>query len=128
MGRRHRYVHARLATNASLSVDQQHAERGVYVVSGAVSLAPEGEVYGEGTLLILPAGVEVTLSARDGADVMVLGGAPLDGDRHIYWNFVSSRRERIEQAKRDWDAGHFGLVVGDEHERIPLPADVGTPR
>ncbi len=122
------YVHARLAAGASLLVDQQYAERAIYVVTGAVSLQEGGEEYAEGTLLILPASVEVRVESRDGADVMLLGGAPLEGDRHIYWNFVSSSRERIEEAKRAWRAGEFGTVVGDEHERIPLPDDVGTPR
>jgi redox-sensitive bicupin YhaK (pirin superfamily) len=55
------------------------------------------------------------------ARVMLLGGEPLDGPRHMFWNFVSSRPERIEQAKRDWAEGRFPLVPGDEHERIPLP-------
>lgn len=121
------YVHARLPANSSLVVDQQHAERGVYVVSGAIALSPRGELYEEGTLLILPAGVEVALSTSVGADVMLLGGAPLDGDRHVYWNFVSSSLERIERAKQRWREGAFGTVIGDEHESIPLPDEVGTP-
>lgn len=122
------YVHARLAANASLLVDEQHRERAVYVVSGAVGLAPEAEHYPEGTLLVLPEGVEVSLATRHGADVMLLGGAPLDGDRHVYWNFVASSHERIERAKRQWQAGGFGTVSGDEVERIPLPPELGTPR
>lgn len=122
------YVHARLAAGASLVVDREHAERAVYVVSGALALEPGGEEYGEGTLLVLPTHADVTLTSREGADAMLLGGAPLDGDRHIYWNFVSSSLERIERAKVDWRQNRFGSVVGDEHERIPLPEDVGTPR
>jgi redox-sensitive bicupin YhaK (pirin superfamily) len=122
------YVHAQLAANASLLVDGQHDERGVYVVSGSVALTPDGEHYEEGTLLILPAAAEVRLSTRGGADVMLLGGARLDGDRHVYWNFVSSSLERIEHAKRQWQAGGFGTVIGDEVERIPLPPEPGTPR
>ncbi len=61
------------------------------------------------------------LATEAGASVMLLGGAPLPGARHIYWNFVSSSLERIDKAKADWQAGRFGAVAGDEHEFIPLP-------
>lgn len=114
------YVNARLRSGASLAVDAEHAERAVYVAAGSVSLRGDDAVYGEGMLLILPAG-DAELVSRDGANVMLLGGASLAGERHIYWNFVSSSLERIEQAKADWQGGRFGKVVGDEHEFIPLP-------
>jgi redox-sensitive bicupin YhaK (pirin superfamily) len=117
------YVHAQLAAGAQLEVDDEHAERAVYVASGAASLGPGEREHGEGTLLVLPAGQSVQLATRAGASVLLLGGAPLAGERHIYWNFVSSSLERIEKAKSDWRAGRFGIVVGDEHERIPLPED-----
>jgi redox-sensitive bicupin YhaK (pirin superfamily) len=112
------YVHAELQGGASVDVDEHHAERAVYVAQGSLLLGPAE--YREGTLLVLPPG-RVELGSRDGAKLMLLGGAPLDGDRHIYWNFVSSSPERLEQAKRDWREGRFGKVVGDEHESIPLP-------
>ncbi len=121
------YVHARFAPGARLEVDRQHAERAVYVATGSVMLEGGAE-YGEGNLLVLPPAAEVTLTSRGGAEALLIGGAPLDGDRHIYWNFVSSDLGRIERAKRDWQAGGFGAVVGDEHERIPLPEEIGTPR
>jgi redox-sensitive bicupin YhaK (pirin superfamily) len=112
------YVHAEMAAGASLQLDQQHQERAVYVAAGRVQL---GTVeYGEGTLLVLPPGA-VEIGSSSGAQAMLLGGAPLDGERHIYWNFVSSSRERLEQAKRDWREGRFAKVVGDEQEFIPLP-------
>jgi redox-sensitive bicupin YhaK (pirin superfamily) len=114
------YVHARVAAGASFEADAEHAERAVYVASGSLEL--DGTEYEAGNLLLLPAGVRVPLASRTGADLMLLGGAPLEGDRHIYWNFVSSSLARIEQAKSDWTAGHFGKVIGDEHEFIPLPA------
>ena len=122
------YVHARLSALASVAVDEQHEERAIYVASGSISLEADGPEYGEGALVILPRGVQVTLSSRYGADAMLLGGAPLDGDRHIYWNFVSSSLERLEQAKRDWRERRFGTVVGDEQELIPLPEEPGNPR
>lgn len=115
------YVHAQLLPGARLDVDDEHAERAVYVASGAVSLGQGGREHGEGTLLVLPEGQAVQLATSDGASVMLLGGARLAGARHIYWNFVSSSLERIEDAKAGWQAGRFGTVVGDEHEFIPLP-------
>jgi redox-sensitive bicupin YhaK (pirin superfamily) len=72
-------------------------------------------------MAILRSGAEVILHAEGPARVMLLGGAPLDGDRHIWWNFVSSSKERIERAKDDWRTGRFGKVPGDEKEFIPLP-------
>ena len=115
------YCAAELAPGAELHVDEQHAERAVYVAAGALSLGAGETEYGEGNLLILPAGAPVTLRSRQGARAMLLGGAPLEGERHIFWNFVSSSRERIERAKSDWKNGQFGKVVGDEQEFIPLP-------
>jgi redox-sensitive bicupin YhaK (pirin superfamily) len=115
------YVHARLAAGATLAVDDEHVERAVYVASGALSLGAGGREYGEGALLILPANRRIELVSSAGADAMLLGGAPLDGERHIYWNFVASSVQRLEQAKDDWRAGRFGTVHGDELERIPLP-------
>jgi redox-sensitive bicupin YhaK (pirin superfamily) len=113
------YVHARMAAGASLPVDGEHAERAVYVASGSILLG-DAE-YAEGMMLVLPPGADVTLSSPRGADVMLLGGAPLAGDRHIYWNFVSSSLERIDRAKQDWASGRFPKVPGDENEFIPLP-------
>jgi redox-sensitive bicupin YhaK (pirin superfamily) len=112
------YVHAELAAGSSLEVDEQHGERAVYVAAGKVRLG--GIEYDEGTLLVLPRG-PVELGSSLGAQAMLLGGAPLDGDRLIYWNFVSSSLERLETAKQDWREGRFGKVVGDEQEFIPLP-------
>ena len=112
------YVHAELQAGASVEVDEQHAERAVYVAQGAFLLGPAE--YQEGTLVVLPPG-PVELGTRSGAKLMLLGGAPLDGERHIYWNFVSSSQQRLEQAKADWRDGRFGKVKGDEQEFIPLP-------
>ena len=112
------YVEARLDPGAELELPADHAERGAYVVSGCVS-AGEGEI-GEGTLAVFTPGEAITLKAETGALVMLLGGAPLDGERHIYWNFVSSDRERIERAKTAWREGRFPKVPGDD-EFIPLP-------
>ena len=94
------------------------AERAVYVVTGEIAV--EGKTYGSGQLLVLPPGAAVTLAANRAARMMLLGGERLDGERHIFWNFVSSSKERLEQAKADWRAERFPTVPG-ETERIPLP-------
>jgi len=115
------YVHAQLAAGATLEVDGEHAERAVYVASGAVSVGQGAEQHGEGTLLVLSPNERVELVSAAGARVMLLGGAPLVGPRHIYWNFVSSSLERIEKAKGAWQAGGFAKIAGDDAEFIPLP-------
>jgi redox-sensitive bicupin YhaK (pirin superfamily) len=111
------YAELELPAGASLTVLDEAPERAVYVVSGSVEVA--GRAYGEGTLAVLRSGVEAPLRAVTATRAMLLGGAPL-GPRHIWWNFVSSRAERIEQAKRDWSDMRFGKVAGDD-EFIPLP-------
>jgi redox-sensitive bicupin YhaK (pirin superfamily) len=113
------YVHADMPAGSSLEVDGSHAERAVYVASGSVTWG-DAE-YGEGMLIVFPRGAEVVLTSVRGAQAMLLGGAQLEGERHVYWNFVSSSLERIDRAKADWQAGRFGKVLGDEHEFIPLP-------
>jgi len=114
------YADATLAPGASLPLPEQHEERGVYVVQGAVEVA--GARFEADRMLLFRAGDGIGLTAgRDGARLLMLGGAVMDGPRFIFWNFVSSSRERIEQAIADWKAGRFAKVAGDEHEFIPLP-------
>jgi redox-sensitive bicupin YhaK (pirin superfamily) len=114
------YVDVALDGSARLAVPDDHAERAAYVVQGAVRLGDA--VHGPGHLLVLAPGAPVVLEAADGpARLVLIGGDPLDGPRHVWWNFVSSSRERIEQARDDWAAGRFPPVPG-ETEFIPLPA------
>ena len=117
------YADATLAPGAVLPLSVEHEERAVYVVEGSVEVIPERDTYVAGQLLLLRPGAEVSVRGASGqaARLMLLGGAPLEGKRHIWWNFVSSSPERIEQAKEDWQAGRFAHVPG-ETERIPLPA------
>lgn len=112
------YLDAQIHAGGSLEVTDAHQERAVYVVSGDLSVG--AETYGANDMLVLAEDADVTLTSRNGARVMLLGGAPIDGERHIWWNFVSSSRERIEQAKEDWKAGRFDMIEGDD-EFIPLP-------
>jgi redox-sensitive bicupin YhaK (pirin superfamily) len=116
------YADATVAPGARLNVPAEFEERAAYVVEGAVAVEGDDATFGAGQLLVLRPGAEVTLAAGDAAParVMLLGGEPSDGRRHIWWNFVSSSEERIEQAKEDWRAGRFAPVP-DETEIIPLP-------
>lgn len=113
------YADARLAEGASLPIDAEYEERGLYLVDGVVEIG--GEAHEAGRLLYFRPGEAITITARTPARFMLLGGEAMDGPRHIWWNFVSSRKERIEQAKADWKAGRFGKVPGDDKEFIPLP-------
>lgn len=112
------YVSIELTAGAALSIPAEHAERALYAVEGELTL--DGEALPLEHLLVLEPGTEPLLRAACDARVMLLGGEPLDGPRHVWWNFVSSSRERIEQAKADWREGRLGQVPG-ETESIPLP-------
>lgn len=114
------YVDARLDAGAELELPSEHAERAAYIAMGSVSSGRE--IVGQPRLLVFRAGQRAVLRATSDARVMLLGGDPLEGPRHISWNFVSSSPERIERAKRDWAERRFPLVPGDEDEFIPLPA------
>jgi redox-sensitive bicupin YhaK (pirin superfamily) len=111
------YVHLELAAGTSTELPTGHAQRAVFVVSGAVEV--DGERCAAGQMAVLDAGSRV-LHAHEASVVMVLGGEPL-GERHLFWNFVSSSRERLEQAKADWREGRMKLPDMDHDEFIPLP-------
>ena len=114
------YADAALAPGAAFPLPDEHEERAAYVLDGEVEVT--GDRFEPGRMLVFRAGDRMALRAGPrGARVLLLGGAAMDGPRHLFWNFVSSSRERIEQAKADWKAGRFGKVPGDEAEFIPLP-------
>jgi redox-sensitive bicupin YhaK (pirin superfamily) len=116
------YADVTLMEGARLSIPTEHEERAAYIVEGRVELLNDGEKFDAGQLMVFKPGAEITLSAPASAGVrlMLLGGESMDGPRHIWWNFVSSSSERIEQAKEDWKAGRFAPVP-EETEFIPLP-------
>ena len=118
------YVHASLSAGAQLAVPDNYSERAAYVVIGEVEIA--GQRYSRGQMIVFVRDTEVTLQTHAPATVMLLGGEPV-GDRHIWWNFVSATRERIERAKADWRAGRIALPVGDDGEFIPLPQEPKPP-
>jgi redox-sensitive bicupin YhaK (pirin superfamily) len=111
-------LHATLPAGASLDLPTGHVEQAVYVARGAVSHA--GQTAEPGQLLVFTGDGDAVTAGEAGATLMVFGGQPL-GERHIFWNFVSSRKERIEQAKADWQEGRFALPPDDKDEWIPLP-------
>ena len=112
------YADCALEPGASLPLECEHEERGLYLVDGALEIA--GTRFEAGQLLVFHPGDEVTLRAVTPARFMLLGGEPMDGPRYIWWNFVASTKDRIEQAKADWKAGRFRPVPNDD-EFIPLP-------
>ena len=116
------YAEVRLASGTAIPLPTEYEERAAYVVEGSVNVVPDGESCGEGQLLVFKPGSAISLRADKvtGARFMLLGGEPVDSPRHIWWNFVSSSKERIEQAKEDWRSGRFAPVP-DETESIPLP-------
>jgi redox-sensitive bicupin YhaK (pirin superfamily) len=112
------YAEVTLQPGHSAPLDADHEERAIYLVEGAVTIA--GDRFEAPRLLVFRPGDRITVVAEQPTRMMFLGGDALEGPRHIWWNFVSSSKERIEQAKADWKAGRFGPVPG-EHEFIPLP-------
>ena len=112
------YADAMLAAGVRLPIPTDFAERAVYVATGSIAIG--GTLYAKGQLLVLKPGAEAIVQAESDCHVLILSGEPMDGPRHIWWNFVSSSKDRIEQAKADWKAGRFPTVTG-ETEFIPLP-------
>jgi redox-sensitive bicupin YhaK (pirin superfamily) len=118
------YLHVILQPGAKFALPKEHSERGFYIVTGGVELS--GITYGAGKMLVFSKGVDPLILAKEHTTLMLLGGEPL-GERFIWWNFVSSRKERIEQAKEDWKQGRIILPPNDNHEFIPLPDDKSKP-
>lgn len=114
------YIDISLPAGSEVSIPIESPERAVYVASGRVQVAHH-DVESKSMALLRP-DTEVVLRADVESRVMLIGGAPLDGPRHLWWNFVSSSKERIAQAKADWAAGRFPKVADDEEEFIPLPS------
>ena len=118
------YLHVVLQTGARFGLPKEHSERGFYIAKGSVEVG--GNTYSDGQMLVFNKGVDPVILAREHTTLMLLGGEPL-GERFIWWNFVSSRKERIEQAKEDWTQGRIILPPNDNKEFIPLPEEKSKP-
>lgn len=118
------YLHVNLEAGTQINLPAQYAERAAYVVKGRIEIA--GYHYTGGQMIVFGKAEEPVMAAKENTTIMLLGGEPL-GNRYIWWNFVSSRKERIEQAKADWEAGRIILPPNDNKEFIPLPKDKSTP-
>ena len=118
------YLHVMLQQGASFGLPKEHSERGFYIVKGTVEVS--GNTYREGQMLVFNKTNDPLILAKENTTLMLLGGEPL-GERFIWWNFVSSRKERIEQAKEDWKQGRIILPPTDNKEFIPLPEDKSKP-
>jgi redox-sensitive bicupin YhaK (pirin superfamily) len=113
------YVDAQMKNGSTLALPEEYEERGAMIVGGVIEAG--GERHEDGAMILFDKGERAEIKAVGDARVMLLGGAPLDGPRHVWWNFVSSSRERIEKAKADWQAMRIGTIPGDDKEFIPLP-------
>jgi redox-sensitive bicupin YhaK (pirin superfamily) len=113
------YVDVAMPGGCELPLPREHQERAAYVVEGEIECGAERAK--PGRMFVFTPGAEVQLRARADTRLMLIGGAPIDGKRQIFWNFVSSSKERIERAKRDWKEGRFPKIPGDEVEFVPLP-------
>ncbi len=118
------YLHVVLQKGAIFGLPKEHSERGFYIAKGSVELS--GINYSSGQMLVFNKGVDPLILATENTTLMLLGGEPI-GERFIWWNFVSSRKERIEQAKEDWKQGRIILPPNDNKEFIPLPDNKSKP-
>ncbi|CAM5511179.1 redox-sensitive bicupin YhaK (pirin superfamily) [Aquamicrobium terrae] len=113
------YADIRLAPGARVKIPADAEERAIYTLDGEVAIS--GDRFPPARLLVFKPGDEIVVSSEAGAHFMLFGGASLGSRRYIWWNFVSSSKERIEQAKNEWKTGRFDIVPGDEEEFVPLP-------
>jgi redox-sensitive bicupin YhaK (pirin superfamily) len=118
------YIHAVIDQGTRFSLPKEHSERAIYITKGKVEVG--GRTYAEGQMLVFNRGVDPSLLAIENCTLMFLGGEPL-GERFIWWNFVSSRKDRIEQAKADWENGRIVLPPNDNKVFVPLPKDKTKP-
>lgn len=120
------YADIGLRAGGRVAIEPTHEERAIYILSGRISV--DGASHEAARLLVMRPGDQVVVTADQDSRLMLYGGEPMEGPRYIWWNFVSSRPERIEQAKEEWARGRFQTVPGDETQFIPLPDGPGKPR
>jgi redox-sensitive bicupin YhaK (pirin superfamily) len=113
------YADLALEPNSTVVIPADYEDRAIYIADGSVEI--EGNRFDQGQMVVFLPGTSIDVKAVGAVRLMLLGGEPMEGHRHIWWNFVSSSRERIEQAKEEWRQGKFDIVPGDAEEFIPLP-------
>ncbi|MCC6817063.1 MAG: pirin family protein [Saprospiraceae bacterium] len=118
------YIHVELEAKATTTLPTSYTERAIYIIKGSVEI--EYQIYTAGQMLVFDKNESPIILAKEKTTLMLLGGEPL-GDRYIWWNFVSSSKERIEQAKADWEQGRIILPPNDDKEFVPLPKDKSKP-
>jgi redox-sensitive bicupin YhaK (pirin superfamily) len=118
------YIHVVLEQGTNFNLPKEHLERAIYIVNGSIQAF--GRMHTPGQMLVITKGADPSILALEKTTLMLLGGEPL-GERFIWWNFVSSRKERIEQAKADWKEGRIILPPSDNKEFVPLPEDRSRP-
>lgn len=116
------YVMFDMSSESKMSIPAETEERALYLLKGEIDI--DGIVFAAPLMVVLRPGNIIQVRAKQTSQVLLLGGAVMEGARYICWNFVSSRKERIEQAKQEWQAGHFALIPGDDQEFIPLNPSV----
>ena len=114
------YADVQMTAGSVLPLPADHEERGIYVAEGEIAIADQS--FAAVRLLVFRPGDAISVRAQSDSRIMLLGGEPMDGPRHIWWNFVSSSKDKIEAAKDDWKRGRFAIVPGDEKDFIPLPS------
>lgn len=118
------YIHLNIDAGTRFNLPKEHSEKSVYIAKGSIEFS--GRTYTPGQMLVFAKEEDPSLLAKEHSTLMLLGGEPV-GERFIWWNFVSSRRERIEQAKADWKAGRIELPPTDNKVFIPLPNEISKP-
>lgn len=113
------FVECHMHSGASMIIPATMEERAIHILTGHVTV--DNTNYNNVRMLILKSGVDVKITATSRAHLIILGGSPLETPRFLWWNFVASSKDRIEQAKQDWLSGNFGKIPGDDQEFIPLP-------
>lgn len=119
------YLHVKIEKGTRFGLPREYSERAVYIATGCIEVSGSG--YMAGQMLVFSKEKDPVIIAREDSQLILLGGEPL-GERFIWWNFVSSRKERIEDAKADWKAGRFKLPPNDDKEFVPLPENSFKPQ
>lgn len=116
------FIEGHLQSSAVLNIPATLEERAIHILAGTITI--DHTEYHAGRMLIIKTGQPISITAKTNAHLILLGGSPLEKPRYLWWNFIASSKDRIEQAKEDWTSGRFGKIPGDDKEFIPLPSSL----